>query len=242
MNPLKPECAYLKGKVLSSRVYPEFFPLLKNERILNVGFGDGPQALVYDGTFQEMIGVDIQHERLARARKMLEIQEINNVRLIEGNVERLPFDAGAFDAILAIDIAEHVQSPETFFAELSRVLKEGGRLLMTFPAMHDKFEDMMHVIGRVLKPWKKHVAHIHGKDWHPDAHVHEYPFAVWKEQVERAGFHFVRSRATTMFPPMHLYGIPRFWFSVEWIHALDKRLSDTRMQKFGQTIMAEFIK
>ncbi len=239
---LKPEYAYLKGKVLSSRVYPEFFPLHKDERVLNVGFGDGPQALVYAGHFREMVGVEIQEERLARAKAMLFAHGMDSVELIQGNVEHLPFSDEQFDAVLAIDIAEHVQNPDAFFRELYRSVKPGGRLLITFPAMHDKFEDAMTVVGKILKPWKKRAPHDHGGEWHPDAHAHEHPFPVWRGMVEAAGFRFTRSRATTMFPPLHLYGIPRFWFSVEWIHALDRRITSTKLQKFGQTIMAEFVK
>lgn len=242
MKPLKPEFAYLKGKVLSSRVYPEFFPLHADERVLNVGFGDGPQAIVYEGAFKEMIGVEIQANRLERARSMLRSQEIDHVQLIEGNVERLPFEPNSFDAALAIDIVEHVQHPDIFLKEIFRVLRPGGRLLITFPAMHDRFEDAMSFLGRFAKPWKKRKPHGHGGDWHPDAHAHEYPISAWKQQVQKTGFHFVKSRATTMFPPLHLYGIPKFWFSVEWIHAVDRSVARTGAQHLGQTVMAEFVK
>jgi len=242
MNPLKPEFAYLSGKLLSSRVYPEFFPLQKSERVLNVGFGDGPQALVYHGNFQEMVGVEIQTDRLERARHMLQTQGVEHVRVIEGNVEELPFEPSVFDAVLAIDIVEHVQHPDVFLQELFRVLRPGGRMLITFPATHDHFEDAMSFLGRLLKPWKERVPHQHGEAWHPDAHAHAHPIPVWKKRVEDAGFTFIKSRATTMFPPLHLYGIPKFWFSIEWLHALDRKIAGSRIQNLGQTVMAEFSK
>jgi len=228
--------------VLSSRVYPEFFTLYPHERVLNAGFGHGPQVLVYKDTFQEMLGVDIQADRLNKAGEMLHEHDIQNVELAVGSVEALSAVNESFDAALAIDIAEHVERPEIFFSELYRVLKPGGRLLITFPAMHDRFEDFMHMLGRFLKPWKKRLPHIHNRAWHPDAHAHEYSFAIWQRMVERAGFTFIKSRATTMFPPLHLYGVPRFWFSVEWLHKLDKKVASSRMQYLGQTIMAEFKK
>jgi hypothetical protein len=51
MSHLPPEFRYLDGKMLSSRVYPEFFSLAATDRVLNAGFGDGPQAVVYRGSF-----------------------------------------------------------------------------------------------------------------------------------------------------------------------------------------------
>jgi len=69
-----------------------------------------------------------------------------------------------------------------------------------------------------------------------------HPIPVWKKRVEDAGFTFIKSRATTMFPPLHLYGIPKFWFSIEWLHALDRKIAGSRIQNLGQTVMAEFSK
>lgn len=238
---LPPEFRYLDGKILSSRVYPEFFSLSPSDRVLNAGFGDGPQALVYRGRFASMVGIDIQEDRLARARRMLAAAEVPNVELKAGNVEETGEPAAAYDAVLAIDIIEHVQRPDAFVAELFRVLKPGGRLLITFPALHDRFEDAMSALGRVLKPWKKRAPHPEG--WHPDHHAHEHPVDVWAAMVANAGFVEVRRRATTMFPPLHLYGVPRFWFSWGWLHALDRRVASWRpTMRLGQTVMVEFRK
>lgn len=230
----------LEGKILSSRVYPEFFSLRGHERVLNVGFGEGPQALVYAGRFASMTGVDVQADRLERARRTLETWSVKQVELIAANVEAIPRSDGSFDAALAVDIIEHVEHPDRFTAELFRLLAPGGRLLVTFPAMHDRFMDAMSVVGRVVKPWKKRADHP--AHWHPDHHQRELPVAEWHAIVERAGFRFVRSRATTLFPPLHLYGFPRFWFSWEWLHAIDRALCRTPLQRFGQTVMAEFVK
>jgi len=233
--------AFFAGKILSSRVYPEFFPLRKTDRVLNAGFGDGPQAIVYAGSFAQMTGVDIQADRLARAREFLEQAGVQGVELREGNVETLPVPDASFDAALAIDIIEHVEHPERLTAELFRALTPGGRLLITFPAMHDRFEDAVSVLGKIVKPWK--VRTPKGSEWHPDQHAHEYPIKQWRTLVERAGFSFVRSRATTMFPPLHLYGVPRFWFSNPVIHAIDRAVASFPVvQNSGQTVMVEFVK
>ena len=45
-----------------------------------------------------------------------------------------------------------------------------------------------------------------------------------------------------MFPPLHLYGMPRFWFSNRFIHAVDRRVAALPgIQRLGQTVMAEFV-
>jgi SAM-dependent methyltransferase len=46
---------------------------------------------------------------------------------------RLPFDDGAFDVVLCAEVLEHMHTPALALAEMSRVLKAGGRLLLTTP-------------------------------------------------------------------------------------------------------------
>ncbi len=239
MTPRLPkDFSYLQGKILSSRVYPEFFSIKQDERVLNAGFGDGPQVIVYAGSFRSMVGIDVNAERLTRARRLMDVMNIRNVELFEGSVEQIPHADASFDVILAIDIIEHVEHPERFLAEMRRLIRPGGRMLITFPAMHDHFTDAVSAIGRLLG----RKGHAQPTGWHPDHHQRELPIPVWIDMVQKAGFLLERTRATTMFPPLHLYGMPRFWFSNRFIHAVDRRVAALPgIQRLGQTVMAEFV-
>jgi ubiquinone/menaquinone biosynthesis C-methylase UbiE len=53
-----------------------------------------------------------------------------------GAAERLPFADGAFDLLTANTVLEHVEHPDRFFAEASRVLSPGGRFLVHTPNAH----------------------------------------------------------------------------------------------------------
>lgn len=238
MRLLPSEFSYLEGKLLSAAAHSEFFVTRSNDRIVNLGFGDGPQAVLYAGRFSEMVGIDVNDERLAQARRMLDDMGVANVRLLTGNVEQVLLPDHSFDAALACDIIEHVEHPDRFLSEIFRLLVPGGRLLVTFPAMHDRFVDGVSVLGRVFgRP-----PNVHPESWHPDHHQHEHWPREWRRMVENAGFGYVRSSATTLFPPLHLYGMPRFWFSVRWIRAVDRALCRVPgLRSLGQTIMVEFI-
>jgi len=54
-------------------------------------------------------------------------------RVARGQVNSLPFADGAFDLVCAFDIIEHVDDDEGALAELSRVAKLGGTLLISAP-------------------------------------------------------------------------------------------------------------
>jgi SAM-dependent methyltransferase len=58
-----------------------------------------------------------------------------------GNASRLPFPDACFDTILMLDVLEHVTEPHAAMREASRVLRSGGRLLLTIPfayPLHDQ--------------------------------------------------------------------------------------------------------
>lgn len=238
---MEDEFKFLEGKILSSRIYPEFFPLHQNDRIINLGCGEGPQAVIYKGQFREMAGVDINPARLQKFAEAMHRYGVKNCRAVCADVEQAPFPDETFDKALAVDIIEHVQDPGKFLREAHRLLKNGGELLITFPAMHDVFTRLVSFLGRVILGKKKPDVSFQG--WDADAHNQEYPLQEWVRMVERHGFTLYKSRATTLFPPLHLYGVPKFWFRSEILHAVDNFFCTKPIFKYlGQSLMCVFIK
>jgi cyclopropane fatty-acyl-phospholipid synthase-like methyltransferase len=216
-----PHTRRTSGKILSGRVYPEFFQLSPTDRVANLGCGEGPQAIIYDGQFKEMVGIDVNQERLERSEARLAELGVEGYSTLACNVEDIPLPDASFDKVIAVDIIEHVEHPERVCAEAYRLLVDGGRMLMTFPAMHDKYVHSLSAIKRVVL---RRPPHEHSHDWNPDEHNQDRPVSEWLDLVKQSGFELKNTRATTMFPPLHRYGVPRFWFSNNTIHALDRQI------------------
>jgi SAM-dependent methyltransferase len=238
---MKDKFKFLKGKLLSGRVYPEFFPFNSNDHVINIGCGEGPQTIVYARQYNKMVGVDIDRERLEKSKEAMKFYGVKDYTMLCTNVEKIPLKDCIFDKALAVDIIEHVQNPKKLCLEANRLLKENGELLITFPAMHDKFTNLVSKIGRfVLRRNKKET---HSAEWNPDAHNQEYPLNEWIAIVESCGFVLYKSRGSTLFPPLHLYGIPRFWFSNNIIHKIDSFLCKKPFLKnYGQALVCIFKK
>jgi SAM-dependent methyltransferase len=99
-----------------------------DERALDVGTGTGTLALALAPLVREVVGLDLVPEMLAHARRTAE--GTANIRFVEGDVARLPFEAGSFDLVVSSRTIHHVSWPEIAIAEMTRVTRAGGRLLV----------------------------------------------------------------------------------------------------------------
>ena len=85
-------------------------------RLLDVATGPGHVAGAAVERGAEAVGVDISEEMLARARRLYP-----GVDFRRADAESLPFEDGAFDAVIAAFLLHHVPSPERVVGELARV-------------------------------------------------------------------------------------------------------------------------
>jgi ubiquinone/menaquinone biosynthesis C-methylase UbiE len=99
-----------------------------DERALDVGTGTGALALALAPQVREVVGVDVVPELLALARERG--VAYGNVEFVEGDATRLDFTDGAFDLTGTARTLHHVQRPELVVAELSRVTRRGGHVLV----------------------------------------------------------------------------------------------------------------
>ncbi len=98
-------------------------------RILDVGCGAGLASEVLARAGAQVTGLDAAPAALAAARAHAEAQGLA-IDYREGMPEDLP-EGTMFDAVVALEVVEHVTDRDTFLASLARVLKPGGRLFMS---------------------------------------------------------------------------------------------------------------
>ena len=96
------------------------------ERALDVGTGAGALAIALGPLVREVVGIDIVPELLAEGRKRAPA----NVELLEADATALPFERGSFDLVCTARTLHHVSRPELVLAEMNRVLRPGGTMLV----------------------------------------------------------------------------------------------------------------
>jgi SAM-dependent methyltransferase len=97
-----------------------------DERALDVGCGAGALALALAPLVREVVGVDRVPELLALARE----RAPENATFVEADATQLPYGDGEFDLSGTLRTLHHVPRPELVAAELVRVTKVGGRVLV----------------------------------------------------------------------------------------------------------------
>lgn len=99
-----------------------------DERALDSGSGAGALAFALAPHVREVVAVDVVPELLEQGRRRGEA--FPNVRFVEGDATSLPFELGAFDLAGSLRTLHHVARPELAVAELARVTRPGGRVLV----------------------------------------------------------------------------------------------------------------
>ncbi|MCB0661870.1 MAG: methyltransferase domain-containing protein [Saprospiraceae bacterium] len=103
---------------------------INNDWVLDVGCGAAWVAGALCPKGKKVISFDISYDNPAKAQKKYPFE--NHFSLV-GDAFNIPMHDNAVDAIVASEIIEHVPNPAAFLKELFRVLKPGGKLIVTTP-------------------------------------------------------------------------------------------------------------
>jgi SAM-dependent methyltransferase len=95
--------------------------------ILDIGFGTGAMLKLLEG-YGRVVGMDMAVEAIRFARTRCACP------MLLGDITQVPIASGSVDLVTAFDIIEHVEDDAAAFAELGRVCRPGGHMLVTVPA------------------------------------------------------------------------------------------------------------
>jgi ubiquinone/menaquinone biosynthesis C-methylase UbiE len=104
----------------------ELLQLEGAERVLDVGAGAGAFAFAVAPRVREVVAIEIDEDLAAQARA----DAPANVEVLVGDGEHLPFERASFDVAATLRTLHHTPRPELVVAELARVTRPGGTILV----------------------------------------------------------------------------------------------------------------
>lgn len=105
----------------------------KDDFILEVGCGNARDLIPLGMMHIRCVGVDISSGMIEEGKKDLERLGLATVRLELGSGTSLGFSGNIFDKIICSEVLEHIPDYEAAIREMARVLKPGGKLVITTP-------------------------------------------------------------------------------------------------------------
>jgi len=171
--------------------YAELQP---GETVVDLGSGAGREVLMAArevGPTGHAIGIDMTPEMVSTARGNARRNSLSNAEFRLGEIEQLPIATGSVDVVISNCVINLVPDKARAFTEAYRVLKPGGRLVVSDMVTHGA---MSETVRSDLTAWAGCVAGA--------VDVQEYAAVM-----ERAGFRDTDILARTDAPPGHVFSI-----------------------------------
>lgn len=136
-------------RVELARFYAKRFITISNalegysfKKVLDAGCGDGELGkMLKEQRHVDVYGVDISKKGVALANKKGLHARVGDISA------KIPFDRNTFDLVVASETIEHVVSPDIFLKEIHRVLRPGGKLLLTTPNLSSWLNRALFLFG-----------------------------------------------------------------------------------------------
>lgn len=209
-----------------ARLAGESAALGPNDRVLDAGFGFGDQDMYWMEHFKprQIVGINVTQSQLTLAQKRVAERGMSDrISLQLASATQLPFAAGSFDKVIALESAFHFDTREDFLREAFRVLRPGGRIvLLDIVPLKDQKNGLLQ---QWLLKFSCHLWQMHASNM--------YPRDVYADKLRAAGFinanvdsirehvdaHFVRFAAAQMAKPEVS---SRFNPAVSWLFLAQK--------------------
>ncbi len=125
--------AYHKGQLVYGEHivrYEAIMPIVKGKTVLDIASGSGYGTEIIASQAKKVFGVDVDAEAVQYATTNYGKK---NITFLHGDGIKIPLDDDAVDVVVSFETLEHIEDYEKFMAEVKRVLKPDGLLVLSTP-------------------------------------------------------------------------------------------------------------
>jgi ubiquinone/menaquinone biosynthesis C-methylase UbiE/DNA-binding transcriptional ArsR family regulator len=138
----------VRGELFGETSDLHLLPALLDPEVVvgDLGCGSGRIAATVAPYARSVVAVDSSPEMLEVARARL--AGFGNVEVVQGRIEELPLAPASLDLALVVHLLHHVVDPTAALAEVARVLRPGGRVVVADVLPHP-YDDYRRTMGHV---------------------------------------------------------------------------------------------
>ena len=156
-NTNNPVIKYLSKRFFTKIEYYLDLIDARNLKGIDIGCGEGHMLnSLYDrGLVKEIMGIDLDHERVEYAQN-----KYPNIRFCIEDVYELKLPKNKYDYVMALEILEHLPEPSLALENMRKIIKPNGFIILSVP--YEPYFQIGNVLrGKHLKRLGKTPAHLH---------------------------------------------------------------------------------
>jgi 2-polyprenyl-3-methyl-5-hydroxy-6-metoxy-1,4-benzoquinol methylase len=190
-------------------------------KALDAGCGYGVYSIMLAEAGYDVFAIDINQEELKKASEWAHERGLQNRIMFQlGDIQKLEHDDAKFDLIVCSDVLEHLDNPIVGARELYRILKSGGRAIISMPNMASLF-------GALQSIYRK--SGLRSFLGNPPLDLHQlqhsrYWFGNIISIIKHAGFHIDYTCSTSHVP--FLWDIENFVAKRMGIHSVASSIDE----------------
>ena len=176
-----------------------------NKKILEVGCNDGYVGWLLLKEGNDVYGIDMVEEKLLVAQKRgLKVKECDVEK------EKFPYPENYFDIVILGDVIEHIFDTDKLLEKCKKVLRKGGKLIITTPNVASLARRIMLLLG--INPFLEYSIELPPLKGYPAVgHIRYYTEKTLRLQLMHHGFNNIVIQGGTMISmPKFIYGLRRF--------------------------------
>lgn len=189
----------VRAKARLIEAFVRLSKLPKGARVADLGCGSGVFTDLLHQAGYDSTGVDI-------SPKLVKVGQAKfpHVRLIEGDIEKLPFPSGSLDGAMLSGVVHHLPDPAKCAAEVFRVLRPGGKFVAFDP---NRLNPFMYLYRDRSSPFYSPVGVTENERpvlaWEVAAAFEQAGFNVSTDYLGGLAYRYVASARTRGFLPIY---------------------------------------
>lgn len=196
----KPAQHYRRAQSSLSGVVTDELQSNVTPRVLDVGCGSGWLSEMLGKRGFSVTALDMGLDSIRRAAERVK-GNTGDVSFVLGDIYRLPFSDGRFDAVAASEVLEHLDRPQEALSEIVRVVKPGGCIVVSTP-YRERIEETLCVHCNRKTPI--------------NAHLHSFDEIIIEDMFKAAGC-VIQKRVTFVNRSAERFGLAGFTYFLPYM-------------------------